>query len=145
MNSRSTSSRSISRKANSLVVPQQRHENTNGAVNPFREVSMRKSQILGGSCFVVVAALILWQDCVGPRAAKDELYARFAHWLGETLFPNEELNAHRVALQRFVTAADAAEAAVFAGRLNLRQAVERIRRASQEHFGRYLDHVARLE
>src|SRR5207237_8325394 len=111
----------------------------------FREVSMRKSQILGGGGFAVVVALFLCRDCVGPRAAKDELYGRFAHWLGETLFQNQDLDAQRLRLQRFVLEADEAEAAVFAGRLHLRQAVERIRRASQEHYGAYLDHVARLE
>jgi hypothetical protein len=106
---------------------------------------MRKSNFFAGCAFVLVVAVVLWQDCSGPHPAKEKLYANLAHWLDQNVFENQELTARRLAMQRFVLVADDAEGAVFAGQLSLADAVDRILAASREHHPGYLEFIIRLE
>ena len=106
---------------------------------------MRKSNVLGGGLFILLAGVLLWHDFACPHPAKDKLYADFGHWLDENIWGDAELAARRLGLQQFVQQADAVEEAVFSGKLSLEDAVERIFAASQHHFPEFLDHLARAE
>jgi hypothetical protein len=106
---------------------------------------MCKSSFLAGCAFVVVVAVVLWQVCAGPQPVMVKVYANLTHWFDLNVFENQELTARRLGLQRFVLVADKAENAVFAGRLSLADAIDRILAASREHHPGHLRHIARLE
>jgi len=106
---------------------------------------MRKSNFLSACLFALLAAILLWQALAEPNPAKDNLYADFGQWLDQKLFGNRELDERRLALNRFMEAAEEVEGALVTGRLSLEDAVQRILGAAREHYPQHLEQIAMVE
>src|SRR5262245_3758386 len=106
---------------------------------------MRKSNIVSGCLFAVLAGVLLWQASGESNPAKDKLYDEFAAWLDQRAFANHELDERRLGLARFLNESFEVEAEFAADRLTLEEAVTRILAAAVEHYPEHLDWMIRFE
>ena len=106
---------------------------------------MRKSNILSGCLFGLLAAILLWHAFADPNRAKQKMFEGFGNWLDQHVFGDRALDERRTALLRFSQVHDELNEAYLAGRLTLEEAVDRIVAACQEECPDYLQLIARTE
>ena len=106
---------------------------------------MRKSKIVSGCIFVVLAGILLWQTFGASDPARENLYEDFGAWLDHTVLADRELDARRAGINRFLGMALDIESALAADRLTLEEAVTQILAAAIEHYPEHLDWMARFE